>query len=186
MDRTRGSTGLLRHRQRKDCRARWRRRQRVAADAGVLRRRRRCRQPRIAVTHARPHRPQQFRAAPWIRLPALRRRRDGHSRRLRPLLRHDADRYLGLPRAIRVSGDRVHQPGGPDRGAADRVSRGRHRGTGNHRAAARGQSGSAASVQPSVERHDRARAVENRLPFVLCRHAGTRDVVHARRQRAGG
>ena len=75
-------------------------------------------------------------------------------------------------------------PAVPSRGAADRVSRGRHGGTGNHRAATRGQSGSAASVQPSVERHDRARAVENRLPFVLCRHTGTRDVVHARRQRA--
>ena len=40
-------------------------------------------------------------------------------------------------------------------------------------------------VQPSVERHGRARAVEHGLPRLLRRHPRPRDVVHARHQRAG-
>ncbi len=72
-------------------------RRRFAAHAGGLRRRRHGQQPRAAVAHAGANRSQQFRAAPRPRLPPVRRQRDGHPRRLRPLLRHDADRSPGEP-----------------------------------------------------------------------------------------
>ena len=88
-------------------------------------------------------------------------------------------RFTGHPYA-----DPVHQPCGSESRAAGGVPRGRHGGTVGDRAAARGQPESAAPLQPSVERHCRARAVEHWFPRVVRGHARPRHVVHARRQRA--
>ena len=53
-----------------------------------------------------------------------------------------------------------------------RVSGGRTAGPATDRTAIRGQPGSAAAVQPPVERHGGARALGHRIPRLVCGHAG--------------
>ena len=130
------------------------------------------------------HRPQQPLTARRHCLSPVRWVVDGHPRRVWPLLRHDADRCDGLRVTIRVPGNDLHESDGPHRRPSGRVSGGGHVRAGDDRVAARGQSGSAASVHPPVERHDRARAVANRFPPLVRRDSRTRDVVHARHQLA--
>ena len=148
-------------------------RQGVAAHAAGVRRRRHRRQSRLAVARAGADRPQQHRAAHRLCVSSVRRREHGPARRLRSLLRHDADRSVGVPDALRLPGDDLHQSGDADGGVSQRVSVRRHDGAGDRRAADRGQPEPAASVQPPVERDGGARAVGDRFPRVVRGHPRT-------------
>ena len=154
------SAGHLRHHQRPHRRPRRRSRRRVAADADRLRRRRVRQQCRAARAHAAPDRPQQLRAAHRRRVSSVRRRAHRSPRRVRLVLRHDADRSPGGARAIRAVGDTLHQSHGAGGRPADGVSDGWNVRTSGDRSAARGQSGHPHSVHASVQCHGRARALE--------------------------
>ena len=82
-------------------------RQGVAAHAGGLRRRRH-RRAASACRRATLVRTDRNNIAPRIGFAyrPVRRREHGPARRLRPLLRHDADRSVGVPDALRLPGDR--------------------------------------------------------------------------------
>ena len=139
-----------------------------------------------AVTHPGAHGPQQLRAAARPRLPAVRRRADGDPRRLRALLRHDADRSPGRPARRSCS----RRPRSPTRPTPTVVLPAVFPAAGTAGPSSIAlplavNPGSADALQPSMERDRRARALEHRIPRLLCRHARPRHVVHARRQRAG-
>ena len=143
-------------------------------------------QRRAALADAGTDRSQQLRAAARSRVSSVRRRADRDPCRLRPLLRHDADRSPGRARAVRVHRrprSRIrHAPSGRPAGG---VSRGGHVRTVDDRAAAGGQSGSAAALhhQWNVTAEHERWNTGFRVSYV--RTLGRDDAVHARRQRAG-